>query len=60
MNPNLNLIENTDFELSNSKWYGKFRSKPLRIALCIYKNDTNIVSIPISSISAYIKSTIKI
>lgn len=55
MNPNLNLIENTDFELSNSKWYGKFRSKPLRIALCIYKNDTNIVSIPISSISAYIK-----
>lgn len=44
-----------DFDLNKSKWHGKLKGKTIRIALCIYNNDFNLVSIPISSISAYLK-----
>ncbi|MBC7863953.1 MAG: hypothetical protein IAF38_13335, partial [Bacteroidia bacterium] len=48
-------METLPYDQNKSKWNGKFRNKALRVALCIYNNDHNIVSIPISSISAYIK-----
>ncbi len=51
----MELEQTSPFDLNFSKWYGKFKNKPIRIALCIYNNDYNLVSIPISSISAYLK-----
>lgn len=38
-----------------SKWKGKYKNKPLKIAFCIFNDYPQLVSIPISSISAYIK-----
>jgi len=38
-----------------SKWKGTFKNKPIRVAFCIFNDYPQLVSIPISSISAYIK-----
>lgn len=44
-----------DFDLSQSKWHGKFTNKTLRIAMCLVNDDGNLVSFALSSIAAFIK-----
>ena len=55
MNYTVDLNSENSFNTDQSKWHGKFKSRTIRIALCLYNLNDNRVSIALSSISAYLK-----
>lgn len=46
----------TNYDNSLSKWYNTHNKSTFRLALCFLSNDGNLQSMPLSSISAYIKN----
>lgn len=43
------------YHLENSQWYNSHHKEEFRLALCFLSIDGNLQSIPLSSISAYVK-----